>query len=351
MPQGTVRRHVVLGALLCASLAGACNRTTQPANLPATTWAVVDGQDITKDEVEKAFRANVDPATLVTDEAILTTKLGLVDDMITQHLLETKATAEKVGPTDAEVDKALAERKGNTTDAQFELQLSQRALTLDDIRKGIRRELAVEKLFEKNVTPKATPTEDEIAAFFNSHRAQFNYTEPQYRVAQIVVTPVPDAQRRNRLNDDATTPEAAQAKANVLLEKLRSGAQFAELAMDYSEDPQSVERGGDLGFIPASAFANQPASIRQAVVNAKPGAVNMVRLPNGAYTILLLVAAEPAGQRELSVPAVHDGIRDALRERKEQLLRTAYVTRLRDDATIVNNLARQIVDTSGKLPK
>jgi peptidyl-prolyl cis-trans isomerase SurA len=79
--------------------------------------------------------------------------------------------------------------------------------------------------------------------------------------------------------------------------------------------------------------------------------VNLVRTANGAYTILLLVAAEPAGQRELSAPAVHDGIRDALRERKEQLLRTAYVTRLRDDAAIVNNLARQVVDNGGKLPK
>jgi peptidyl-prolyl cis-trans isomerase SurA len=351
MPQGTVRRHVVLGALLCASLAGACNRTNQPANLPATTWAVVDGHDITKDEVEKAFRASVDPATLVTDEEILTAKLSMVDDMITQHVLEAKATADKITPTDAEVDKALAERKGTATDAQFELQLSQRALTLDDVRKGIRRELAVDKLLEKNVTAKAAPTEEEIAAFFNGHRAQFNYAEPQYRVAQIVVTPVADGQARNRLNDDATTPDAAKVKADMLMEKLRSGAQFAQLALDYSEDPQSVERGGDLGFMPASAFANVPPPIRQFVVTAKPGAVNMVRMPNGAYMILLLVAAEPAGQRELSVPAVHDGIRDALRERKEQLLRTAYVTRLRDEATIVNNLARQVVDTGGKLAK
>src|SRR5689334_9643944 len=102
MQQGTVRRLVVLGAVLCAGLAGACNRARQPSTVAATTWAVVDGHDITKDDVEKAFRANVDPSTLVTDEEILTTKLNLVDDMITQQVLETKAIADKLVATDAD---------------------------------------------------------------------------------------------------------------------------------------------------------------------------------------------------------------------------------------------------------
>jgi peptidyl-prolyl cis-trans isomerase SurA len=347
MPQGNVRRHVALGAILCAGLAGACNRATQPANITAATWAVVDGREISKDEVEKAFRANVDPSTLVTDDEILTAKLSIVDDMITQSVLEAKAEAAKLMPTDAEVDKALAERKGSATDAQFELQLSQRALTLDDIKRGIRRELAVNKLIERDITEKSTPTEEEITAFFNSHRAQFNYAEPQYRMAQIVVTPTRDGVR-NRLNDDASTPDEAKRKTDMLLERLKGGAQFASLAMDYSEDPQTVAQGGDLGFLPASAFARAPQAIRQAVINAKPGAINMVTA-NGMYTIILLVASEPAGQRELSTPSVHDGIRDALLQRKEQMLRVAYVTRARNEAKIVNNLARQIVDGNGRL--
>ena len=65
IPQGNVRRHVVLSALVCAGLAGACNRASQPANIAATTWAVVDGRNITKDDVEKVFRASVDPAKAV----------------------------------------------------------------------------------------------------------------------------------------------------------------------------------------------------------------------------------------------------------------------------------------------
>jgi len=349
MPQGNVRRHVVLGALVCAGFAGACNRASQPASIAATTWAVVDGRNITKDDVEKVFRSSVDPATVTTDEEILTAKLSIVDELITQDVLFALASEAKLTATDADVDKAIAERKGTSTDAQFELQLSQRALSLDDVKNSIRRELAVDKLMERDVTAKATPTEDEISAFFTSHRQQFNYAEPQYRVAQIVVTPGRDGVR-NRLNDDAGTPDEAKRKTDMLLERLKSGAEFASLAMDYSEDPQSVAQGGDLGFMPASAFARAPQAIRQAVINGKPGSVNVIGV-NGVNTIVLLIASEPAGQRELSAPAVHDGIRDALKERREQLLRVAYVTKARNAATIVNNLARQVVDTGGKLPK
>jgi hypothetical protein len=149
------------------------------------------------------------------------------------------------------------------------------------------------------------------------------------------------------LNDDAGTPEEAKKKVDMLLAKLKSGAQFAPLAMDYSEDPASVDQGGDLGFHPASDFARAPQAIKDAVLNGQPGSLNMVSA-NGAYTIVLLVAHEPAGQRELSSPAVHDGIRNMLQQRKEQLLRVAYLTVARNQAKIENHLAESVVNGQAK---
>ena len=67
-------------------------------------------------------------------------------------------------------------------------------------------------------------------------------------------------------------------------------------------------------------------------------------------TIVFKVAQEPAGQRDLSTPGVSDRITEALKARKEQLLRSAYLTSLRDDADIVNHLAKRVVETQGKVP-
>ena len=67
-------------------------------------------------------------------------------------------------------------------------------------------------------------------------------------------------------------------------------------------------------------------------------------------TMVLVVAHEMAGQRDPSIPEVRQRIVDALRGRKEQLLRTAYVTAVRTDASVVNYLARRLVESKGQMP-
>jgi peptidyl-prolyl cis-trans isomerase SurA len=71
---------------------------------------------------------------------------------------------------------------------------------------------------------------------------------------------------------------------------------------------------------------------------------------NGAFTIVLVVAREPAGQRDLSTPGVKEQITNTLKSRKEALLRAAYLTTLRSDATIANHLARRVVQARGTPP-
>ncbi len=70
----------------------------------------------------------------------------------------------------------------------------------------------------------------------------------------------------------------------------------------------------------------------------------------GAHTIVLVIAHEQAGQRDLSTPQVKEGITQTLRNRKEQLLRTAYLSAIRNDAQVANYLARRLVESNGKLP-
>ena len=66
--------------------------------------------------------------------------------------------------------------------------------------------------------------------------------------------------------------------------------------------------------------------------------------------ILKLVAREAAGLRGVNDPQVQQTIRDTLRNRKEQLLRSAYLAVARDEAHVTNYLAAQVVEAAGKLP-
>jgi peptidyl-prolyl cis-trans isomerase SurA len=342
--------RLIVGALLCLGLAGACRTSEKPKAASPDVWATVDGREIRRDDVEKAYRFTVDPAApRPTDIETLGAKLGIVEELINQDLLLARARASKLEATDAEVETAYAERKKAVIDDVFQQQLTQRGLTVDDMRRSIRRELTMQKVIDRDVASKVVVTDEEISQFYTANRAQFNVAEAQYHIAQIVITPVRELQLHNRKNDDAGTPAEAERKARMLMDRLKAGEKFSDLAMDYSEDPTTAPRGGDLGFVAASALNRVPPPLRDAVLGSQAGTVKDVSAA-GAHTLVLLIQHEAAGQRELTDPAVRDQVRDALRQRKEQVLQSAYLAAARNDAVVGNYLARQITDTQGKLP-
>lgn len=340
-----IRSGSTLFAVLASLLAaGACS--SKPPAAPAVSadaWAVVDGREIKKDDVEKAYRRVSDLMAKPSTEEVMATKLTLLNEMITQDLLLAKAKALSVEVTGAEIEKAFEERRKGLADDVLQKQLTQRGITVADVKEDLRRELTTQKLIEREVVAKVSVSEKAIGDYFNANRAQFNLDEPGYRIAQMVVTPVAEAQIANRQNDDATTPEAAARKVKMLSDRLRGGGQFSELAMDYSEDPQSAPQGGDLGLVRQSQLQQAGAGFRDAVMKAQPGTISQVSA-GGAYSIVLLIAKEPAGQRDLTSPGVKDGISASLRDRQQQLLQASFMTVLRDNAQIRNLLAKQVVD-------
>ena len=338
---------VAFAVLVAACLAAACRSTPAAAPVTADTWAVVNGKNITKDDVEKAFRRDGAAAPGLSEEEAHTARLGLLDNLIMEEILLAKAAALKVEVPNGEIETAFTQARANLTDDQFQQELTKRNLTAPDMREGMRRQLVTQKLIAQEVTSKVTVTDQQITDFFNANRAQFNFPEDSYHLAQIVVTPVREAQVTNRSGDDAATPQAANNKVAQLMERLKAGASFADLARDFSEDPESAPRGGDLGMVPLSAINKAAPPLRDAVLQMAPGNARVVT-QGGAYSIVFLVAREAAGQRDLSMPEVKQSISDGLKARQEQLLRTAYLAAARTDADVVNYEARRVVESMSK---
>lgn len=342
-----MNRTLIVMAL--ATAAGACNSTPATPAVSPDAWAVVDGRPIMRDEVDKAYRrAEPIEQKLSADEA-LAAKLSLLNDLIVQDLLVAKAAELKIEVPMPELDAAFAEARKNIPDDAFEKELTARMLTAADMKEGLRLELLTQKVIEREITAKITVSDEDVKAFFDANRAQFNRTEDSYRIAQIVITPVREGARINRTGDDATSPQAADYKARMVMDRLKSGAAFGELAADFSEDPDSAQRGGDLGFVPLSALQKAPPQLRDAVLKSKPGTVQLVSA-EGGHTLVLVVAKETAGQRDLSMPEVKEAIRANLKGTREQLMRGAYLNALRNDVVIVNHLANQVVAAQGKVP-
>jgi peptidyl-prolyl cis-trans isomerase SurA len=341
---------LLLATLAAVGVASACRSpqsgTPAPAAVSPDTWASVDGRPITRDAVDKAYRRTRDVSQTLSEEETLTAKLSLLNDMIVQDILIARAGSLKVEVPQSDLDAAYENAKKNLSNEAFQQELTKRSLTPDDMKEGLRREMLTQKVIEQEVGSKVVVSDKEITDFFNANRSQFNVAEESYHIAQIVITPVRDAQIANGTRDDASTPEAAVAKVKMLMERLKAGASFRDLAMGYSEDPESAPRGGDMGFLPISRLKQAPPALRDAVLNKQPGSVN-VATAGGAYTLVLVVAHEPAGQRDLTTPGMKERITETLRGRREQMLRLAYLTAARADAKVENHLARRMVEAKG----
>ncbi len=344
-------RHA--GALLplAGLILGVVGGCKVPEHHAADVWAVVNGTEIKRDEVEKYYKSQINPeAQEPSQEEALSLKLNVVEQLINNEILLERAKKLNLEASDGEVEDKFTELKSPFTEEEFQRQLKQRGMVVDDLKRDLRRQLSIQKLLNREVAAKVTITDQDVLDFYNTNRNQFNVAEPQYRISQIVITPHKDAQIRNRKNDDATNDAEAARKAKMLMDKLNSGADFAQLAMDYSEDMNTAANGGDLGYIPESSLNQSDPTLKKTVLGLKPGQVSQPIVLKDSTRILKLVAREAAGLRGVNDPQVQQTIRDTLRNRKEQLLRSAYLAVARDEAHVTNYLAAQVVEAAGKLP-
>jgi peptidyl-prolyl cis-trans isomerase SurA len=334
-------------ASLLATLA-ACNAKTT-----GDVMATVDGRKIFRSDVDKYYDNNVASAQQApTGEQATALRLNILHQMIDDEILMRRA--EKLGllATDEEIDRKYNEFKSPFSQEEFDQRLKDKKITLADFKRDIRRSITVDKVMNKEVSSKINVTDQDITDYYNAHKGEFNLIQPQYHLAQIMVTPAPNPQAPNQ-NDKAQNEADARKKIQMIANRLDSGDDFATLAMKYSEDPETSGNGGDLGSVPESGLKGTDPATRDAVMKLKPGQYSpIVSVINPAkqalgFRIVKLVSKEPAGQRELSDPRVQQAIRSQLHDRREQLLKAAYYEVLRDSAKVENYYAKKVLDSNG----
>jgi peptidyl-prolyl cis-trans isomerase SurA len=310
---------------------------------------MVNNRAITYQELEKNFQSRFEPGTdRSSEDQVMIQKLEILRGLIDSEIMLQRA--EKLGlmAVDADVDTKLNELKAPYTQEEFQKQLQSKKLTLEDLKQQLRRDLTIQKLFNKEITSHISISDGDIANFYNANKAAFNRPEPQVHMAQIQVTAFPDPNVRNLKNDKAQSEEDAKKKIFMLEQRLKQGEDFAILAQSYSEDPNTAPNGGDLGFVQQSALDRVQPELRKMVMSLQPGQISPIIHTQSGYSILKVFSKEPSGQRDLSDPSVQQTIREQLLNRKDQLLKAAYYDVARNETKVSNYLSKSIVDQANK---
>ena len=152
-------------------------------------------------------------------------------------------------------------------------------------------------------------------------RSNYNANPDRFKVAEQV-------QVRHILI--ASPDDAGRAKAAQVLVDLQGGADFAALAKEYSADPGSAAKGGELGFFAKGAMV--PEFEEAAFALKKKGELSGLVKTKFGYHILQLEARRPAGVR--SFEEVRDDLIKGARATVQQEARALAAQKAQQGVTV-----------------
>ena len=217
---------------------------------------------------------------------------------------------------DAEVAKVVTQVGG---EENYRKALEAQGISEIEFRKELEKGARVNKLVAQACSEVPDPTEDEVAAFFEAHKAEF-VEEPKVLCQHILV--------KFEESDLPEVKSAAFEKIRAIRERIVAGGDFAEEAKKHSDCPSKHE-GGSLGWFGRGMMVPE---FDKAAFEMKKGEVSDIVTTQFGYHIIYK-ADEKGGQAQTLVD-VHDQIKDLLRHEARGRAMDQFVAELKSQAKI-----------------
>lgn len=217
----------------------------------------------------------------------------LLERLIVERLQLQLAARQGVVVPDGRVDQAmqsLARQNGYLDTQGFADGLKKEGIDPAKFRQLVREQLTIQMLVDRDINSRVTVSDSEIDNFLAQHKDD---SDNEYNVSHIVVR-LPEGASQALVN-------AARAKAESILAKLRAGADFEQTAIAESQDTNALE-GGNLGWKKAGQL---PGLFVRALDKMKPGEVSDVIQSPGGFHILRLNDARKADIAPKTVTQTH----------------------------------------------
>ena len=318
-----------------------------------TVAATVNGRNIMLSEVERGVnqQAGGNPAAL-NQLQMAQARLQVLNNLIQREVLFQRAEKEKVLPTEAQIDGAIATQKQNSgmTSEDFDKTLKAQNLSMETLREEARKDLAIAALQDK-YSGKIDISDREVEEFYNQNRQQF-VNARGVALSMILVDPADNSS--TGITDDAKNDADAKLKIDNIYQQLQGKADFATVARAKSEDISTLRRGGDIGFATEEDLKNNnfpPELISSLFGSMQVGDYTQpIRFGSGKWYIFKL--AEKRLQTEnltLESPGVRQQITQGLTNQRKQILNAALLEVAMNEARINNNLAANMLNNPSNL--
>ena len=288
-----------------------------PAELP-TVLARVNGEAVNKTEFDRILKQmEMQAGRAVPAEQRDQVYRGILDQLITYTLLVQETKSRNVVVTDVEAkqiaDAKIAElRKQIPDEKAFTKAMAERNMTMDRLRSDIRKDIAINKMMQEEMSRIVPPTDAELKEFYDKNPDEFRGV----RASHILIRPE---------GPDPAAKQKARTAIEDVLKQAKAGADFAELARKHSSDG-SAQAGGDLGFFTRGRMVPE---FSNAAFALEPGQISDIVETQFGFHIIKVTE-----RKEVQFAEVSDRIRMALTQQKQQGAEQAFINGLKSKAKI-----------------
>ena len=280
----SVVRSATLAGLAALTLCQGCGASKRPV-------AVVNGETITQAQLDQALMERAGQAIL----------RQMIDESVIHHA----ATKASVTVTDKDIDGKIEEIRARYPSPQdFDQMVASSGQSMERIRKSFELQLLIEKLAAKD----AKVTDEQCKQHYDQYQEHYLQKE------QVHLRDMEFESKENATN---------------VLKALKVGGDFAALAKEFSTDPATKDKGGDMGEMPVDAL--QP-HLKAAADKLEPGKISDVFEGMGAWYLLKLEKRTKAQQRPFD--ECKEEIRTMLTQQETQMAQGGLVEKLREAAVI-----------------
>ncbi len=258
--------------------------------------AVVNNDVILKSQLDQHVAAITKEiqarGTTLPPENIL--RKQVLDQMVLTQLQLQQAADKGITVSDDALNQALnriAERNGIKL-SQLPAKLQQQGLDYATFRLDLRRQIIINDLQRQVVSQQMHITPREVQTQIQEDAANGD-VNTQYHLAQILIaTPS---------NPTPAQVEEARKKADMIYQKIKKGADFAAMAVEYSQGQQAL-KGGDLGWLKGSEL---PTIFTNVIRQMRPGDITEPLSSPSGFHILKLDGIKKQAAKKVMVTQTH----------------------------------------------
>lgn len=343
----TVTCLVATGLILSACSSGG---TEAKDSMVAAT---VNGRNIMLKEVERAVsqQAGGNPSTL-NQLQMAQARLQVLANLIQREVLFQRAEREKLLPTDAQIDGAIATQKQNSgmTAEDFDKSLKAQSMSMETLREEARKDLAIAALQDK-YNGKIDISDREVEEYYTNNKQQFVKARG---VALAMIMVDPNDNSAEGIADDAKNETDAKLKIDNIYQQLQGKADFATVARAKSEDINTLRSGGDIGFASEQDLKNNnfPAELVASLFGSMQVGdyTQPTRFSSGKWYIFKLAEKRLTTENlTLESAGIRQQITQGLTNQHKAVLNAALLETAMNDARISNHLANEMLSNPGNL--